>query len=88
LKPGPPEYEVAVTKVEESKKGLETNGTHQLGVYADVSSLVENINIITKNKEAHQMLVEKSKCRERQANVHVSSPDYKIHEESNRKLRT
>jgi hypothetical protein len=64
LKPGHPEYEVAVTKVEESKKGLETNGTHQIGVYANVSSLVEIINIITKNKD-HQMLVEKSKCRDK-----------------------
>jgi hypothetical protein len=43
----------AIKKVQESREGLELNGTHYLLVYADdVNKLGVNINTKNKNKEA------------------------------------
>jgi hypothetical protein len=45
--------EFAISNVQENKKGLESNGTHQLMVYADDDNkLGENQNTIKKNAES------------------------------------
>jgi hypothetical protein len=45
--------EQAIRKVQENKKGMQLNGTHQLLVYVDdVTLLSENVDIIKKSIEA------------------------------------
>jgi hypothetical protein len=45
--------EHAIRRVQEKKKGLKLNATHQLLAYADdVNILGENIDTVQKNKEA------------------------------------
>jgi hypothetical protein len=45
--------EYSIRKIQENKEGLESNGTHQLLVYADDLNLLrEKVNIINKTVEA------------------------------------
>jgi hypothetical protein len=46
-------FEYSVKKAQENREGLELNGIHQLGIYADdVNLLGENVNIMKKNKSS------------------------------------
>jgi hypothetical protein len=45
------DFEYAIRKVQENEVGLELNGTHQLLIYADVVSLLDDsVNTITENR--------------------------------------
>jgi hypothetical protein len=69
--------EYAIRKVQENKEGLESNGTHQLLIYADdVNLLDENVNIVKKSTQA-VLDASKENGLEIWPYVHVPSPDYR-----------